>query len=237
MTFQPMLLVGPSGIGKSHFCSELAKIFAVSTQTIQLNTSQSNSALSGSSTYWANTSPGKIFNTLLFGHSASPIFILEEIEKTSATMHSDPMNSLYQLFEPATSRKFCDLSYPWLEIDASRVIYFCTANSIENIAPALLSRLRIFSIPKPSKADSFKLVERIFKDLMKSLPSSLQFISMSPGCTATLSELPQRTVRNLLKDAIGRAVYQRQTSPISEANIRTLQYSGSNAGHRSIGFI
>ena len=124
----PILLSGPPGIGKSYFAMHFAEYFGAGFQTVHIETAQTSSVLSGSAEHWGNTKTGMVFNALLEGAYANPVFFLDEIDKAFEGEH-DPLMSLYALLESATARTFTDSSYPWLPgIDASRIVWVCTCN-------------------------------------------------------------------------------------------------------------
>ena len=56
---------------------------------------QNGSALTGTSAYWANTSPGKIADVLLMHEAANPIIVVDELDKAGGDARYDPMAGLY----------------------------------------------------------------------------------------------------------------------------------------------
>lgn len=203
---QPMLFAGNPGVGKSYFAAAVAKILNTPANTFQMNTMQTSATLGGAASYWSNAAPGLLFKTFVFGGEANPLFVLEEIDKIAQNLPYDPMASLYQIFEPGTATSFRDQCFEWLPIDVSRATIICTANSTESIPGAILSRLKIFQIDCPTQEQTEVMITHIFDELRLSLPAPIRGIELHGDVAALLNTQPPRVVRNVLKEAVGRAV-------------------------------
>jgi ATP-dependent Lon protease len=231
---QPMLFVGPAGVGKSYFASELAAMLSVPAHTVQLNAAQTNASLSGSSTFWSNAAPGLIFKQLVYQGVANPLFILEEIDKITGASQYDPSSSLYQILEPATAAAFEDQCYDWLTIDASHVSYVCTANRLEDIPEPIISRLRVFSIEPLD--DNSMIVERILTQVLEEMPEPLKGIRLADDAKTLFVDFSPRMIRNVIKQAIGRAVVDGRTREILPKDLKNIG-SATRKKPGSIGFL
>lgn len=231
---QPMLFVGPAGVGKSYFASEIAAILQVPVCTVQLNAAQTNATLSGTSAFWSNAAPGVIFKQLVYTDVANPLFILEEIDKIPYSTQYDPSSSLYQILEPATAKAFEDQCYDWLTINASHVSYVCTANCIETIPEPIVSRLRVFSIEPLD--DNSPVVESILAQVLKEMPEPLKGIQLADDAKTLFADFSPRMIRNLLKQAVGRAVVRGCTTEILPEDLKDIS-SGARKKPGAIGFL
>jgi ATP-dependent Lon protease len=206
--FSPILLVGNPGVGKSYFANELAHFLSVPISIIPANTMQSNATLSGSAAFWSNSMPGKIFRSLVYEDYANPIIILDEIEKIGTGLQYDPCASFYQIFEEKSARRFFDLCFDWLPLNASRITYVCTANSTNSIPEPILSRLKVFNISDPTPAQNAQIIHHIFREMKTELPYPLWHMCLDDDVISSLQTRSPRTVKNLLRDAAGNAVLQ-----------------------------
>jgi ATP-dependent Lon protease len=72
----PMLLLGPPGIGKTHFAREVAQLLGTGMGFISMSSLTAGWVLSGASSQWKGARPGKVFETLVDGAYANPVIIL-----------------------------------------------------------------------------------------------------------------------------------------------------------------
>jgi ATP-dependent Lon protease len=167
----PMLLVGPPGIGKTHFANALASTMGLHGALFINIAEETNAAsLGGSSVFWANSAPGKLFELLAWGDGgnspvANPLVILDELDKPTATQYN-PVASLYTLLEGDTASRFVDQGVPDVVLDASSVRFVATANDASLIPEPLLGRMVVFHIAHPTAEQLRGVVRAIYADLI-----------------------------------------------------------------------
>lgn len=160
----PLLLRGDAGVGKTCFAQELARVLGTHFIERDLSVTSEAFVLSGMDSTWKGSKPGIVFDALVMGKTANPVILLNELDKSRVSgTHSSPMAALHALLEPTSASRFVDEFVP-VEIDASRVIWICTANDGE-IPEPILSRLEVFDIRQPTYEECRQIAASVWKSI------------------------------------------------------------------------
>ena len=204
----PLLLLGPPGIGKTEFALTISEDLKTQLEVINLSSAQSGSTLTGSEAFWGNTQPGMLFNTLTLGEKANPIILLDEIDKAKGHNGYDPLAALYNLLELRQARKFQDLSFPELTLDASHVIWMATANSMESVNSPIIDRFSVFTIENPTPAQTRDIAANQYQRFINNHPSGGAFEPViRDDVLNELGNYHPRRVGKILKQAFGDAAF------------------------------
>lgn len=199
----PILLLGSPGLGKTHFSNEIAKVVGSQMTVIPVSSLTAGWIISGSAAQWKDAQMGKIATSLLNGNTASPVIVLDEIDKKSEG-NFDPLGALYPLLEYQTAKEFVD-EYLEFPIDASNVIWVATANSLNTIPEPILDRFVVFDIAKLSPTETIKVANNIFSDLTNGLNPE----NLSEDILDILKDKTPRQIKQILKKALAYAAVQR----------------------------
>jgi hypothetical protein len=167
----PLLLYGPPGVGKTHFCESLAKVLGVPVRRHPMDQAETSGALLGSDAVWGNSRYGLVFDLLGLGEYANPLVILDELDKAQ-TMgktsggFSSPTGVLHSLLEPVSAAQVRDISLD-LELDASQIAWIATANYPWWVPATLRSRFREFFIMPPDAEQAIQLARSVVKNALK----------------------------------------------------------------------
>ena len=121
----PLLLLGPPGVGKTHFARELAQLLGTGMGFLSMSSLTAGWVLSGASSQWKGARPGKVFETLVDGQYANPVMVVDEIDKAGGEHAYDPLGALYSLLEHDTAGSFTD-EFAEVPIDADELLLSLT---------------------------------------------------------------------------------------------------------------
>lgn len=203
----PMLLLGPPGVGKTHFTHRLAELLEAPHAAMAFDQPSSGSSLFGGDRYWGNSSTGLLFNLLCLGECANPVVLLDELDKSVAEHGrgaTDPLAQLHGALEPQTSRCALDISID-VEFDASHVTYVATANSVRGVGAPLLSRMEVFCIEPPTMEESMEVARAIAAAVLERLDLKDR-VRFERRALCVLAHLSPRLMVRMAEAGVGAAL-------------------------------
>ena len=227
----PLLLLGPPGVGKTHFARELSQLLGTGMGFVSMSSLTAGWLLSGASSQWKGARPGKVFETLVDGPYANPLMVVDEIDKAGGEHAYDPLGALYSLLEQDTAGNFTD-EFAEVPVDASQVIWVATANDERAIPDPILNRMNVFEVQPPDREAARQIAARLYRAIRAAHDWGTRF-DPEPGADVLdrMSEMAPREMRRAWMTAFGNAKldHRDQVAP------RDLP---SSAGRRSpIGFV
>lgn len=190
----PMLLLGPPGIGKTHFAREVAQLLGTGLGFVSMSSLTAGWVLSGASSQWKGARPGKVFETLVEGQYANPVMVVDEIDKARGEHAYDPLGALYSLLEHDTACHFTD-EFAEVAIDASQVIWVATANDERAIPEPILNRMNVFEVQAPDLDAARSIALRLYRGLRERHDWGRRF-DEQPG-EAVLERMAQMAPREM----------------------------------------
>jgi ATP-dependent Lon protease len=201
----PMLLLGPPGIGKTHFAREIARLLGTGCGFISMASLTAGWVLSGASSQWKGSRPGKVFETLVDGAYANPVIVIDEIDKARGEHAYDPLGSLYSLLEHDTAHEFTD-EFAEVAIDASQVIWVATANDERAIPDPILDRVNVVEVQAPDRDQARAIALRLYAQIRDGHGWGQRFDEQpADAVLARMSELAPREMRRAWMAAFGNA--------------------------------
>jgi ATP-dependent Lon protease len=205
LEIMPMLLLGPPGVGKTHFAREMAQLLGTGMGFLSMSSLTAGWVLSGASSQWKGARPGKVFETLVDGQYANPVMVVDEIDKTGGEHAYDPLGALYSLLEHDTAGAFTD-EFAEVPIDASQVIWVATANESRAIPDPILNRMNVFEVQMPDAAASRKIAAKLYASIRATHDWGSRFApEPSSDVLDAMSELAPREMRRSWMTAFGNA--------------------------------
>ena len=206
----PILLVGPPAAGKTWWAQQIAEALGVHCEFIALPSVTASFEFSGGTGQWQSGMPGRIVRTFLQTSFASPVFVLDEMDKAIAHNGYPVAPTLLGLLDRATSTHWRDEFFD-MEFDVSTAVFIATANFPNQIDAALRSRFRRIDVRGPSRSERAAMIASIWRHYRK-LRSDLRLpTALGPEVLDVLAEQYQdaRQVLRLFDDALGRAARRR----------------------------
>lgn len=225
-------LIGPPGVGKTSIAKSIAEALNRKFYKISVGGLNDSSELIGHRRTYMGSMPGKIIQGLRKCESNNPLFLIDEIDKITINHKDDPTSVLLDILDREQNNGFID-NYIEEPFDLSKVFFILTANTIDNIPPALSDRLEIIELSSYTDLEKVDIANRyLIPKILEDNKIDNKIITMSDEMLLFLidaytKEAGVRELHRLLEKIIRKLVFLGKTNDRTKiSKVRLKDYLG-----------